>query len=350
MIREGIQKIVSGQNLVEEEASAIMTEIMEGRATPAQIGAFLTALRMKGETVQEITGLAEAMRRMGVRIHPKVKGRLLDTAGTGADKLKTFNISTCSAIVTSSLGVSVAKHGNRSVTGPCGSADLIEAFGVRLDSSSATVEKSIEEAGIGFLFAPAFHPAMGHVLAPRKEIGLRTVFNILGPLTNPAGAHSQVVGVYDPAMIEVMAKVLSNLGCAEAMVVHGLDGVDEVSVVGNTRIAWLRDGEVRVEDYSPRDLGARLANAEEIQVRDKEESVKVSFMVLKGRTEGAKMDAVLVSAAAGAIVAGVAEDFPSGVKMAKEAILKGHAYEKLKQLVAYMGDETALKDLEEKYG
>jgi 2-polyprenyl-3-methyl-5-hydroxy-6-metoxy-1,4-benzoquinol methylase len=223
-----------------------MTEIMSGEATNAQLASFLTALRMKGETVEEIVALSETMRKFSRRIHPKVSGRIVDTCGTGGDRLKTFNVSTAAALIAAGAGVTVAKHGNRSVTSQSGSADVLEKLGLNLDMAPETVQRSIEQVGIGFMFAPAFHPAMKYAIGPRREMGIRTIFNVLGPLTNPACASAQLLGVYDSRLTEPLALALQKLGCEEAMVVHGMDGLDEVSTVGKTAIAWLREGYVKI--------------------------------------------------------------------------------------------------------
>ncbi|MBS7623547.1 anthranilate phosphoribosyltransferase, partial [Candidatus Bathyarchaeota archaeon] len=264
-MKEAIGKLVERRDLSQREAEEAMREIMEGKATDAQTAAFLTALRMKGETIEEITSLARVMRGFCCRIHPKVSGDLLDTCGTGGDEIETFNISTASAFVVAGTGIPVAKHGNRSVTGRCGSADVMEALGLRLDMPTGMVEKAIEEVGIGFMFAPAFHPAMRHAVNPRREIGTRTVFNILGPLTNPANAATQLLGVYQESLTETLANVLLELGVEEAMVVHGLDGLDEFSTVGATKISWLRDGEVHSFTVEPEELGIMRARPESLR-------------------------------------------------------------------------------------
>ena len=234
MIREGIKKLIDGTNLTFEESQEIMREVMSGKATNAQIAAFLTALRKKGETVEERVASAVVMREHCSRIHPRVEGRLVDTCGTGGDKIKTFNISTTAAFVVAGAGVAIAKHGNRSVTSKSGSADVLEKLGLNLNMEPEAVQGTIEQVGVGFMFAPAFHPAMKYAIQPRREIGIRTIFNILGPLTNPASANAQLLGVYDSKLTAPMAYALKELGCEEAMVVHGLDGLDEY------RRRWLR--------------------------------------------------------------------------------------------------------------
>jgi len=354
LIREGIKKVVEGQDLTWEEASEIMKEIMSGKATSAQIGSFLTALRIKGETVGEITAFAEVMKKFCHRIRPKVHRRLVDTCGTGGDRIKTFNISTTAAFVVAGAGVSVAKHGNRSVTSKSGSADVLEKLGLNLNVNPHVVEKTIEEVGIGFMFAPAFHLAMKYAINPRREIGIRTVFNVLGPLTNPANADAQVIGVYDAHLVKKLAYVLKRLGSREAMVVHGLDGLDEISTIGKTLIAWLKEGEVKTFETTPRDFGLKKASPEDIRGTTPEESAEITFKTLRGlyKNRNPKRDIVLVNAAAGIIVGGKAEDFNYGIEAAQESIESGAAYKKLKALVK-MCDGSGLHKLEElesKYG
>lgn len=353
MIKEGIQKLIDGIDLTYEESQTIMKEIMSGNATDAQIAAFLTALRMIGETVDEITAFTEVMKEFCSQIHPKVNGRLIDTCGTGGDRIKTFNISTSAAFVVAGAGVSVAKHGNRSVTSRSGSADVLEKLGLNLNLEPKAVETAIEQIGIGFMFAPAFHPAMKCAIGPRREIGIRTVFNILGPLTNPANANAQLLGVYDRALIEPIANVLNNLGCEEAMVVHGLDGLDEISTIGKTAIAWLREGEVAIMETVPKDFGIKLSKLKDITGTTPEESAAITFQILNERHghNDAKEDIVLVNGAAGIIVGGKAEDFSYGMELARESIESGAAYEKLKALIKTCGGNLSkLEELESKYG
>jgi anthranilate phosphoribosyltransferase len=354
MIREVIEKLVNGHNLSYQEAYEAMREIMSGAATQAQIGAFLTALRMKGETIEEITAFATAMRSLCNRINPKVRGRLVDTAGTGGDNIKTFNVSTAAAFIIAGAGVPVAKHGNRSVTSKSGSADVLESLGLNLNVKPETVERAIEEVGIGFMFAPAFHPAMKHAAGPRREIGIRTVFNILGPLTNPASAKAQVLGVYDCSLVEKMAHVLRNLNVEEAMVVHGLEGLDEISVIGETLTSWLRNGEIKTFKMRPEDLGFKRASARDIAGTSPIESAEILFKILYGLTEkgDAKRDMVVANAAAGIIVGGEADDFAYAIELAQESIESGKAYEKLKGLIRfYEGSKPSkIEEFEAKYG
>jgi anthranilate phosphoribosyltransferase len=353
MIKEGIQKLVTGMNLTYDESREIMKEIMSGNATQAQIAAFITALRMKGETVDEISALASVMREFCQRINPKVDGRLVDTCGTGGDLIKTFNVSTTSAFVVAGAGVAVAKHGNRSVTSKSGSADMLEKFGLNLNLEPEAVEKTIEEVGIGFMFAPAFHPAMKYAIEPRREIGVRTVFNVLGPLTNPANANAQLLGVYEKTWLEPIAHVLKNLGCEEAMVVHGLDGLDEISTIGGTAIARLKNGKISLIEVKPQDFGVKQSRPEDIGGTTPDQSAEITYQILNesGETENPKRDIVLVNAAAGIMVGGKAEDFCHGVELAKESIDSGAAYKKLKALVkASGGNASRIEEMERKYG
>jgi anthranilate phosphoribosyltransferase len=352
MIKNLIQQLVEGSDLTYEESTAAMKEIMSGEATNAQIGAFLTALRLKGETSEEITAFTSVMKDCCNRIRPKVTGRLVDTCGTGGDKLKTFNISTTAAFVAAGSGVAVAKHGNRSVTSKSGSADVLERLGLNLNIKPEEVEQAIEKVGIGFMFAPAFHPAMKYAIGPRRELGIRTVFNVLGPLTNPADANAQVLGVYDPKLTEPLANSLKSLGCQEAMVVHGLEGLDEISTIGKTRISLLRNGEVTTKEMPPEEFGVKKAKLEDIKGTTPEESAEITFKILKGivKADDPKREIVQVNSAAAIIVAGKAEDFSSGIEAAKESINSGNAYKKLKELVEFSdGDVSKLEMLEKKY-
>jgi anthranilate phosphoribosyltransferase len=344
--------MVEGQSLSFEEARETMGEIMTGNATDAQIGSFLTALRMKGETIDEISALASAMRDHCHRIDPRVDGRLVDTCGTGGDRVDTFNISTTAAFVASGAGVSIAKHGNRSVTSLCGSADVLQGLGLNLALDPEEVKRSIEEVGVGFMFAPTFHPAMKHAIGPRKELGIRTVFNILGPLTNPAGASAQLIGVYDPSLTEPLAKSLKRLGSEEAMVVHGLDGIDEISNLGATRLSWLRDGEIKTFEVIPRDFGVKRVKPEEITGAGPDESAELTYRILNdvGGSEDPRTEIVLVNGAAVIVVGGKADDFMCGMELAREAIGSGAAYERLRALVKISGgDISRLEELEDKY-
>jgi len=337
MIREGIQKLIEGADLTYEESGEIMTEIMTGKATNAQTAAFLTALRMKGESVEELIAFASVMKGQCRQIHPKVKGRLVDTCGTGGDKVKTFNVSTAAAFVLAGAGVSVAKHGNRAVTSKSGSADVLEKLGLNLALEPKQVEGVIEQVGVGFMFAPAFHPAMKYAAEVRREIGIRTVFNMLGPLTNPASANAQLLGVYDAKLVTPLANTLQKLGCQEAMVVYGLDGLDEISTVGKTVIAHLKHDTVTKLELSPKTLGVKKAAPSDLQCTSAEESAQTLLGILTGKVDGAKRDIVLVNSAAGFIVGGKASDFKEGIKLAQESVDSGAAYAKLKELVKATG-------------
>ena len=353
MIKEGLQKLVERTDLTDQESQEIMKEIMSGNATSAQIAAFLTALRMKGETIAEVTAFARIMQEFCHQIHPKVKGRLVDTCGTGGDQIKTFNVSTTAAFVVSGAGIGVAKHGNRSVTSKSGSADVLEKLGLNLNLEPEAVGKAIEEIGIGFMFAPTFHPAMKFAIEARKAVGVRTVFNILGPLTNPASANAQLLGVYNRTLVESLCYVLKNLGREEAMVVHGLDGLDEISTVGKTAIAWLKEDKVAKLEITPKDFGIRPATLEEIKGTTPEESAEITFKILYGCCDlgNPKKDMVLANSAAGIILGGKAEDFSYGMELASESIDSGAAYKKLKMLVtASKGNTSKLEELEQKYG
>ncbi len=342
MIREAIAKAVGGAHLSEEEMVAVMDQVMEGQATPAQIGALLVALRLKGESVEEIAGAARVMRAKCTPVPCQALGRgeaLVDTCGTGGDGSGTFNVSTTAAFVTAGAGVKVAKHGNRSVSSLCGSADLMEALGVPLDLTPEQVGACIDRAGIGFLFAPALHGAMRHAIGPRREIGLRTIFNLLGPLTNPAGATAQALGVYDKKLVEPLARVLARLGCASAYVVHGLGGLDEISITGPTLVARLKDGGVEVFTFAPEDLGLARADFGEIKGGDAKQNARLTLEVLEGRPSP-KRDMVLINAAAALAAAGAADDMREGVSMAARAIDSGAAMARLDALVA-LGREFA---------
>lgn len=343
-----LQKLVGGSSLDFSEAQESMRLIMSGEATDAQIGCFLTALRMKGETVEEVSGFASAMREYCQMINPKVNGRLLDTCGTGGDRVNTFNISTISAFVAAGAGVSLAKHGNRSVTSKCGSADVLEHLGLKLDLSPLKVKELIEKVGVGFMFAPVFHPAMKHAIGPRRELGVRTVFNILGPLTNPANASAQLLGVYSPELTEPMAKTLQKLGVDEAMVVHGLDGLDEISTVGTTQVSWLMDGEVKTVLFNPRDFGVSKAPLGKLKGEGPEHSSEIVYKVLTGEAESQKTDVVLVNSVAGIKMAGLSDGFMDGLELARESIESGAAYNKLRKLVKCSGgDLTILEKYED---
>ncbi len=334
MIKQAIKKVIEGKNLTRQEAALTMDTIMKGEATTSQISAFITALRMKGETIDEITGCAEKMREHAANIYPQQKN-LVDTCGTGGDKSGTINISTISALVVAGAGVPVAKHGNRSVSSKCGSADVLEALGVKVDLEPKKVEECINQVGIGFIFAPKFHAAMKYAMPARKETGIRTVFNILGPLTNPAKASFQVLGVFSSALTEVMAKVLGNLGIKHALVVHGKDGLDEITISDKTKVAELKDGKIKTYEIKPEDFGVKKAKLSEILGGAKEKNAKIALEILKAEEKGAKRNVVLMNAAAAIYAAGKAKDLKEGFKLAAEAVDSGTANKKLEELINF---------------
>lgn len=329
MIKEAIHMLVNRIDLSEAESASCMIEIMEGKATEAQIGAFLTALRMKGETVDEITGAARIMRQKARTI--RAPEGVLDTCGTGGDMACTFNISTTTAFVVAGAGVPVAKHGNRAVSSQSGSADVLRALGVRFDLPPEKVEICLFETGFGFLFAPLFHPAMKYAIAPRRDMGIRTIFNILGPLTNPAGAKRQILGVFAPKLTDTLARVLGNLGAIDAMVVHGDDGLDEVSISGPTRVSRFRDGQVKQFSVQPEDFGLWRHSVEEIRGGDSEESARITLSVLRGE-KGPRRDIVLLNAALALVVAGKTEHIGDALAIAADAIDSGRAMQKLEEV------------------
>ena len=333
MLLDAIKKIADGKNLTQDEARAAMQDILSGQATPAQISGFVMGLRVKGETVDEIAGCAEAMRANCARINPKAEV-LVDTCGTGGDGANTFNISTAAAFVAAGAGVPVAKHGNRSASSRCGSADVLEALGVRIDLTPAQVEACIDAVGIGFLFAPTFHASMKHAAGPRRELGIRTVFNVLGPLTNPASANAQVVGVYARHLTEPIAEVLGRLGVSEAFVVHGLDCLDEISLCGETQVSRLKDGAVNTFILHPNDLGLKTADKSAVSGGDAAQNAELIRRVLEGE-KGPRRDIVLLNAGAAIVVGGKAADLAEGVRLAAESIDGGHAARKLEELVAF---------------
>ena len=331
MIKDALGKIVSGGDLTMAEAADVMGEIMRGEATQAQIGSFLIALRMKGETVDEIAGCAQAMRENAVAVKPR-QDVLVDTCGTGGDNSGTFNISTTVAFVAAGAGLAVAKHGNRSISSNCGSADLLEALGVNLEINPEQVARCIDEVGIGFMFAPLLHPAMKHAMGPRKELGLRTVFNILGPLSNPAGAKRQLLGVYDKSLTELMANVLLALGSEQAFVVHGADGLDELSVTGLNKISHLHDGKVDTYDLDPQELGLPQAKSSDLAGGTAQENATITKVLLQGE-RGPKRDIILLNAAAVLVAGGKAKDMKEGLSIAAESIDSGNAFKKIDELV-----------------
>ena len=330
LINDAIGVLVTGGDLSEEEAFQSLTALIEGKATDSQIASFLTALRMKGENEEEITGFARAIRAKAIPVNPKVEG-LVDTCGTGGDMTGTFNISTTAAFVVSACGLPVAKHGNRSVSSKSGSADLLESLGIEINLSAQSVEHCIEETGIGFLFAPFFHSAMKHVSRARKEMAIRTVFNILGPLVNPAGAYCQLMGVYDPHLTEMIGAVLLRLGVEKALVVHGAGAMDEISTLGPTRATEVRDGKIKTYNILPQDYDFAPANAADLLGGDPDTNAALTKDILQG-TPGPKTDIVILNAAAALYIAGKANDIAAGVTMAQTALDSGQAWEKLEQL------------------
>ncbi len=332
MIREAIQTLVAGGSLTTEEAASVMEEIMEGEVTPAQFGAFVTALRLKGETVEEIVGLAKTMRAKAVPV--TITEPVVDTCGTGGDGSHTFNISTTAAFVAAGAGLKVAKHGNRAMSSRCGSADVLEALGVKIDLNAEKVQRCLQEVGMGFMFAPVFHPAMKYASAPRREIGIRTVFNIIGPLTNPAGARAQVLGVADGSLLEKLVLVLQSLGCNHALVVHGDDGLDEITITGKTRVCELKDGRIQSYSISPEDFGLSQASLDNLKGGSADENAALLRRILAGVT-GPQRDVVLMNAAAVLLVGERVGTLQEGISLAKEVIDSGHALTKLEQLIEF---------------
>jgi len=330
-IRAAIEKLVNRVNLSETETVEVMNQIMTGEATPLQVAAFLTALRMKGETVEEITGAARVMREKAHRVSIGAK-TVLDTCGTGGDQKGTFNISTTVAFVLAGAGVNVAKHGNRSVSSQSGSADVLGALGVKVDASKERVEQCIAKIGIGFLFAPLLHEAMKYAVQPRRDIGIRTIFNILGPLTNPAMATHQLIGIYNGELVAMIAHVLNNLGSVRAMVVHGLEGMDEISLCGPTKVAELRDGKVKEYTIEPEQFGLKRCRLEELHGGSADQSAAIVRGVLGGKP-GAARDVVLLNSAAALYVGASATTIQDGFRLAAESIDSGKARQKLEQLV-----------------
>ena len=329
MIKEAISKVVGGEDLSCDETVSVFDEIMSGDATDAQIASFLCALRMKGETIDEITGAAMVMRKKAVSILPDV-GMVVDTCGTGGDGAGTFNISTTAAFIVAGAGIPVAKHGNRSVSSKSGSCDVLSVLGVNIDVSPEVVTKCVEEAGIGFLFAPHFHAAMKYAIGPRKEMGIRTIFNVVGPLTNPAGAKAQVVGVYDDELVDVVAHVLLNLGCRRAFVVHGYP-LDEVSVSGPTKVAEVRDGDVSAYTVRPEDFGFDCVDLAEIGGGTPDENARITLDVLNNK-DGPCHDIAVLNAAFAIVAGGGAGSIKDGIAAARESIASGKALGAFKKL------------------
>ncbi|MCS7152177.1 MAG: anthranilate phosphoribosyltransferase [Endomicrobia bacterium] len=350
MIKEAIQKVVNRQNLNETEMIEVMTEIMSGEATEAQIAAFITALRMKGETVEEITAAAKVLRQFVTPVK-LTKGKLVsigrkevtnidydtvtDTCGTGGDGARTFNISTATAFVVAGCDVLVAKHGNRSVSSFCGSADVVERLGIKLDITKEQAEKCLSEVGIVFLFAPVWHPAMKYAIGPRRQIGIRTIFNIIGPLANPAFANTQLLGVYSEELVKPITEVLKNLGTKRAFVVHGKDTIDEVSITGETVVGELNNGEIKVYTVTPEQFNIKRANIDTLKGGDAEQNAKIIIEILSGKDKSARRDIVVLNSAFALVAAGRVKTVEEGMLLAAESIDRGYALHKLELLKQY---------------
>lgn len=333
MFTENLNRIVNRKNLNEEQMSQMITEIFSGNVTDSQIGAMMAALATKGETFEELAGAARAMRRKALRIQTSAD-TVIDTCGTGGDGAHTFNISTTTSFVVAACGVTVAKHGNRSVSSQCGSADLLEALGVKLDTPPEIVEEAVQDIGIGFLFAPIYHGAMRFAAKARKEVGLRSIFNMLGPLTNPAGANCQLLGVYAPELTEMFAHALQLLGAKRSFVVHGHDGLDEISVCAPTRVSELKDGLIRTYDISPEQFFSEQAEPADLLGGNPEENAQITRNILNGEI-GPKRNVVLINAAAALVAAGKVEDLGQGIRMAETAIDDGAAFQKMEALIKF---------------
>ncbi|SHK32400.1 anthranilate phosphoribosyltransferase [Paramaledivibacter caminithermalis] len=331
MLKFAINKLINNQDLTEEEMIQAMNIIMDGNATDSQIGSFLTALHMKGETVEEITGGARVMRNKAAKVEIE-NDYAIDTCGTGGDRGNSFNVSTVVAIIAAATGIKVVKHGNRSVSSKCGSADVLETLGINIELDPIKVKKCTDEINIGFMFAPKFHKAMKNVIGPRRELGIRTVFNVLGPLTNPAMVKKQVLGVFDENYTELMAGVLKNLGAKRAMVVHGLDGLDEITITTKTKVSELKNNKISTYYIDPRDYGFELGLAEDLTGGYPKENAEIILNILKGE-KSPRRDMVLLNAAAAIYIGGKASSFSDGIEKAKEAIDKGLALEKLSQFI-----------------
>lgn len=336
--RENLSKIIQGKDLTETEMSSMISDIFSGDTTDAQIGAFMGALATKGETFEELAGAAQAMRKKAHRIQTAA-GTVIDTCGTGGDSAGTFNISTTTAFVVAGCGVTVAKHGNRSISSQCGSADLLEALGVKIDADPEITEEAIAEVGIGFLFAPLYHGAMKFAAKARMEIGLRSIFNMLGPLTNPAAANCQLLGVFAPQLTEMFASALSLLGARHALVVHGHDGLDEISICAPTRISELKDGLVRTYDITPEQSFGEAADPDDLKGGGPQENAEITRAILTGK-KGPHRNVILINTAGALVAAGKADTIQEGIRLAEEAIDSGAASGKLEALTAFMHDNS----------
>jgi len=331
-LREFLKKLSEFKDLTKEEIIQCLEDITEGKATDAQIGAFIMAMKMKGETVEELEGAASFFREKATKVDVEDPDNLVDTCGTGGDLSDTFNVSTITAFVLAGAGIRVAKHGNRSVSSKSGSADLLEFLGAKIDLGPEQVKRMIEEVGIGFMFAPLFHPAMKRVVGPRREVGIRSIFNLIGPLSNPAGAKRQLLGVFSDQFVEKVARVLLRLGVKRAVVVHGKDSIDEVSISAPTTVAEVSGGEVCIYEFTPEELGFRRYPIDYIKVKSVEESAKVAMSVLKGEPSPA-LDMVLLNSAFGVFVSGVADDLKTALEVAKDSIKGGKAQRKLSEFI-----------------
>ena len=342
-MKEFISKLSEYKDLSTEETERAMKIIMDGKATNSQIASFLTALRMKGETTEEISACARIMKQLGERINPRVRGTLVDTCGTGGDKIKTFNISTVAAFIAAGAGIPIAKHGNRSVTSKAGSADLLESLGVNINCSPKKVQQCIEKAGIGFMFAPKFHKAMKHVVVPRNEMGIRSIFNVLGPLTNPSNAQAQVLGVFDPSLTKRLAQALEQLNVEKALVVHGLDGLDEISTFGITQISELNTKGIQTYQVKPEEFNLRRATIGDLKGGDANYNADITIDLLKNGLKGPMRDVVILNASAAIYIGGNAESIADVISIAEESVDSGKAYLKLAMLVKETnGDLTKL--------
>ena len=331
-IRSVLHRLSESQNLSSKEMYSAIKEIVDGNATDAQIGAFIIATKMKGETIEEIEGAGRFFRERSTKVEVSNPEELVDTCGTGGDKSGTFNVSTVTAFVLAGAGVRVAKHGNRSVSSKCGSADFLEQAGAKIDLPAEKVAKLIEEIGIGFMFAPLFHPAMKRVIGPRREVGVRSIFNLLGPLSNPAGAKRQILGVFSDKLVDKLAQVLKRLGIVKAFVVHGKDGIDEVSIADATLVGEVDGGEVKLYEFVPEELGIQRRELAQVCITSPEESFRMGFSVLEGE-EGPHRDIVLLNATFGILASGKVSDRKEAFELARESIDSGRAKKKLEDFI-----------------
>lgn len=333
-MKEAINRVVSGQNLSLSEAKEVMNIMLSGEATQAQLGSFLTALRMKGETIDEIVGCAKVLQEKADHVKPTVKGNYVDIVGTGGDGTNTFNVSTTSAFVACGAGVPIAKHGNRAISSKSGSADVLESLGINIMLEADVVEKSVEEVGIGFMFAQVFHKSMKNVSQARSDMGIRSIFNILGPISNPSDAKSVVIGVFAPQYTESLAEAIMAMGVERGMIVHGLDGMDEITTTTRTRISEIKNGKITTYNISPEDFGISKAKPEDLKGGKNNENAEITLSILKGE-KSPKRDIVLMNAGAAIYVAGIADSLAEGIKKAEESIDSGAALAKLNELVEF---------------